>query len=69
MISVHPNFIDIIKETIHKNKILDFVPRSVMLRNTHVKSTRKNGCVIEELEMKDDNTWNYALCLARGIKQ
>ena len=56
MISVHPNFIDIMKEAIHKSKILDFVPRSVMMRNTYVKSTRKNGCVIEELETKDDNT-------------
>jgi hypothetical protein len=56
MISVHPNFIDIIKEPIHKSKILDFVPRSVMMRNPYVKSTRKNGCVIEELETKDDNT-------------
>ena len=23
----------------------------------------------KELGMKDDNNWNYALCLARGIKQ
>ena len=56
MISVHPNFIDIIKEPIHKSKILDFVPRIVMMRNTYVKSIRKNGCVIEELETKDDKT-------------
>ena len=55
MISVHPDFIGIIKEPIHKSKILDFVPRSVMTRNTYVKSIRKNGCVIEELETKDDN--------------
>jgi hypothetical protein len=41
----------------------------VMMRNSYVKSIRKKGCVIEELETKDDNTWNYALCLARGIKQ
>ena len=56
MISVHPNFIDIIKEPIHKNKILDFVPRSAMMRNSHIKSIRKKGCVIDELETKDDNT-------------
>jgi archaellum component FlaC len=56
MISVYPNFINIIKEPIHKNKILDFVPRSVMMRNSYVKSIRKKGCVIEELETKDDNT-------------
>ena len=41
MISVQPNFIDAIKEPIHKSKILDFVPRSVMMRNTYVKSIRK----------------------------
>jgi hypothetical protein len=41
MISVHPNFIDIIKEPTHKSKILDFVPRSVMMRNSYVKSTKK----------------------------
>jgi hypothetical protein len=56
MISVHPNFANIIKEPIYKSKILDFVPRSVMVRNTYVKSTGKSGCVIEELETKDDNT-------------
>jgi hypothetical protein len=55
MISVYPNFIDIIKEPVHKSKILDFVPKSVMM-NTCVKSSRRNGCVIEELETKDDNT-------------
>ena len=55
MISVHPNFIDVIKKPTHKSQILDFVPRSVMMRNSYVKSTR-NGCVIEELETKDDNT-------------
>ena len=41
MISVHSNFIDIMKEPIHKSKILDFVPRSVMMINPYVKSTRK----------------------------
>ena len=56
MISVHPNYIDIIMEPIYENKILDFVPKSVMMRNSYVKSPRKNGCVIEELETKDDNT-------------
>jgi hypothetical protein len=33
------------------------------------KYPRKPKCIIEELEPKDDNTWNNALCLARGIKQ
>ena len=56
MISVHPNFVDIIKEPIYESKILDFVPRSVMMRNSYVKSPRKNGCVVDELETKVDNT-------------
>ena len=56
MINVHPDFIGIIKEPIHKSKILDLVPRSVMVRNTYVTSIRKSGCVIEELEIKDGNT-------------
>ena len=56
MISVHPDFIDIIKEPIYKSKILNFVPRSIMIKKSYVKSPRKSGCVIEDLETKDDNT-------------
>jgi hypothetical protein len=56
MISVHPNFIDMIKEPIYENKFLNFVPRSVIVRNSYVKSPRKSACVIEDLETKDDNT-------------
>jgi hypothetical protein len=56
MISLHPNFIDIIKKPIHESKFLNFVPRSVMIRNSYARPLRKSGCVIEELETKDDNT-------------
>jgi hypothetical protein len=56
MISVHPNFVDMIKEPIYKNKILDFVPRSVIVGNSYVEPPKISGCVIEELETKDDNT-------------
>ena len=69
MISVHPNFIDLIKEPIYENKFLTFVPRSVIVKNMYAKTPRKHGCVIKELDMKYDNTWNYALRLARGVKQ
>jgi hypothetical protein len=69
MISVHPNFINLIKEPIYENKFLSFFPRSVIVKNMYAKTPRKHGCVINELYMKDDNTRNYALRLARGVKQ
>ena len=53
MISVHPNFINFIKDPIAKPHIAPTI----------------HGCVIKELKVKDDSTLNYALCLARGIKQ
>jgi hypothetical protein len=54
MISVHPNFIDLIKEPIYENNFLNFVPRNLVIRNMYFKPPRKRGCVIEEV--KDDNT-------------
>ena len=40
MISVHPNFINLIKDSIYKPPIVPII----------------HGCVIEELDVKDDNT-------------
>src|SRR3989337_1167084 len=34
MISVHPNFIDVIREPIYESKKINFVPRSVIMKNT-----------------------------------
>ena len=56
MISVHPNFIDMINEPIIENKFLNFVPRSVLVKNMFAKPPRKPGCMIEEFDTKDDNT-------------
>ena len=56
MISVHPDFIDLIKEPIYENEFFNFVPRSVLFKNIHAKPPKKHGCVIEEFETKDDNT-------------
>jgi hypothetical protein len=56
MISVHPNFIDIIKEPIVRNKFLNFITRSVIVKDMHANSPRKHGCIIEELDLMDDNT-------------
>jgi hypothetical protein len=56
MISVHPNFVDLIKGPICKNTSLDFVPMSLIIKNLYDRTSRENGCVIEELKTKDDNT-------------
>ena len=55
MISVHPNFINIIKEPIAISEFLDFLPRSVIINKTK-ESPRGYKCAIEELHTKDDNT-------------
>ena len=55
MISVHPNFINIIKEPIDTSEFLDFLPRSVIIDKTK-GSPKGYRCVIEELHTKDDNT-------------
>ena len=41
MISVHPNFVDLIKEPIYENKSLNFVPRSVIIKNMYAITPRK----------------------------
>ena len=67
MISVHPDFIDLIKEPIYENKFLNFVPRSVLFKNINAKLPRKRGCVIEELEIKDDK--HLKLCLTPSLER
>ena len=54
MISIHPNFVEAIRDPIDKNDLLNFMPRSfaILLAN----SPKKSGCVLEELENKDDKT-------------
>ena len=56
MICVYPDFIRLMKVPIYENKFLNFVPTSMIIKNIHAKPPRKCGCVIEELETKDDNT-------------
>jgi hypothetical protein len=55
MISVHPNFINIIKEPIATSEFLDFLPRSMTIDKTK-ESPRVYKGAIEELHTKDDNT-------------
>ena len=69
MISVHPDFAELIKKPTCKSEFFIFIPRSMIIENMHARSLRNYGCVIEEWETEEDNTWIYALCLARGVKQ
>ena len=55
MIGICPSSINIIKEPIPTNEFLDFLPRSVIINKPNEIPT-KYGCVIEELNTKDDNT-------------
>ena len=67
MISIHSDFVEVIKDPFCKNEIFEFIPRSVVIENLYVKSLRDSKCLIEELD-KDDKTYILALCLAKGIK-
>ena len=68
MISIHPHFVEMIRDPFCKNEIFEFIPRSVVIENLYAKSLRDSKCLIEELD-KDDKTQILALCLARGVKQ
>lgn len=62
MISVHPDFVDVI----YKSEFFNFLPRSFAFENSYAKVLRDSKCSIEELETnkdapsddkrKDDNT-------------
>ena len=54
-ISVHPNFLAILKEPFATNHFLDFVPRSLII-NKKKETPRGYRCLIEELPTKDGNT-------------
>lgn len=56
MISIHPDFVEIVRDPIYKNIFFGFLPRSVVIGSMHAKSFKKSICVIEELKTKDDNT-------------
>ena len=54
-ISVHPNFLAILKERFATNDFLDFLPRSLII-NRKKETTEGYKCSIEELDTKDGNT-------------
>ena len=55
MISIHPDFVEVIRDPFCKNEIFEFIPRSVVIENLYAKSLRDSKCLIEELD-KDDKT-------------
>ena len=54
-ISVHPNFLAIIKETFATNDFLDFLPKRLII-NRNKETPKGYKCFIEELPTKDGNT-------------
>ena len=54
-ISVHPNFLSILKEPFATNDFFDFVPRSLII-NKKEETPRGDRRLIEELPTKDGNT-------------
>ena len=55
MISVRPDFVEVIRDPFWKNEIFEFIPRSVVIENIYAKSLKDSKCLIEELD-KDDKT-------------
>ena len=54
-ISVHPNFLTILKELFPTNDFLNFLPRSLII-NKKKETPKSYRCLIEEFPTKDDNT-------------
>ena len=56
MISIHPYFVEVVRNPNCKNEFFNLIPRSIVIENLYAKSLKNSGCMIEELETKDDNT-------------
>ena len=55
MISIHPNFVEVIRDPFCKNEIFKFTPRSIAIKGLYAKYLKDSKCLIEELD-KDDKT-------------
>ena len=55
MISIHPDFVEVIRDPFCKNEIFKFTPRSIAIEGLYAKSLKDSKCLIEELD-KDDKT-------------
>ena len=52
MISIHPDFVEVIKDPTCKNEFLKLIPRSIVIKNFYAKSLKNSKCLIEELDTK-----------------
>ena len=55
MISIHPDFVEVIRNPLGKNEFFEYFPRSIIIENLYAKSLKEYKCLIEELD-KDDKT-------------
>ena len=71
MISIHRNFIEVIRDPFCENKFFNLMPRSIVAENLYDKSL-KNPSKISSARsrkwMKKTKLRSYMLCLARGVK-
>ena len=49
MISIHPDFVEVIKDPTCKNELFKLVPRSTVIENLYAKPLKNSVCLIEEL--------------------
>ena len=52
MISIHPDFVEVIRDPTCKNGFLKLVPRSIVIQNLYAKSLKNSKCLIEDSENK-----------------
>ena len=50
MISIHPGFVEGIRDPFGKNEFFKFVPRGIVIENIYAKSLKNSKCLIQELE-------------------
>ena len=55
MISIHPDFVEVIRDPFCNNKFFYFIPRGVFIEYLFAKSLKDSKCLIEELD-KDNKT-------------
>ena len=55
MISVHPDFVEVIRDPFCKNELFQFIPKSIVIEDLYAKSLKDPKCLIKELD-NDDKT-------------
>ena len=53
MISIHPDFVEVIIDPFGKNEFFKIVPRSIVSDNLYAKSLKNSKWLIEELDKED----------------